>query len=124
MGFAESIINALIDMPDAPPQAKAMIGLIRSSKLRNEIYYDDDKMEYRRELLRHHVCDRIPPQLIMSKLGDVLDGVTRVSIEGLPYDWELVFDLKNVNPTPFFDDCKKYFNPRSLCRSSGMCSTE
>lgn len=111
--FAESLIDALNHMPDTPPSVKAMIGLVRSSTLRNEIYYDDDKMDEAPmpplEAVLPSVCHSMSPAMAkaVDGLGDVLDGVTGVSLEGLPYDWEVVLDLKHVNPSPVLDFCSQ-----------------
>merc|ERR1711972_872996 len=111
--FADSLIEAVTDCPGAPPAAKGMLELIRSSKLRNELYYDDEKMDAAPMPPLQHVlpkfCGSMSPAMAKASegLGDVLDEMKSVALEGLPYGWELIFDMKNVNPTPILDLCSK-----------------
>lgn len=121
--FSESIIKAMEDLPRIPPQVKTMFGLIRSSKMRNDIYYDDDEIKHTPILplyyfVVNYICLKFPRAVgeAAAGLGDVLDGVTSVTLEGLPYDWEMVFDLENVNPGPILEWCPKKYHHRDPCR--------
>lgn len=110
--FAESIIEALSHMPGLPPPAKAMLGLVRSSKLRNEIYYDDDTLENGVPLppVKHvlpGVCEGLSPKMAkdLKGLQDELAEVQQLVVEGLPYQWELNVDMKGINPGPLAEFC-------------------
>jgi len=110
--FAESMIDALSRMPGLPPPAKAMLGLVRSSKLRNEIYYDADTLENGVPLppvekVLPLVCQSVTPKIAkdLKGLQDELAEVQRLVVEGLPYQWELTVDMKGVNPGPLAAFC-------------------
>lgn len=111
--FAESIIDALSHMPGLPPPAKATLGLVRSSKLRNEIYYDDDHFEdvplppLKRVL--PGICHELSPKMAkdLKGLKDELAEVKQVVVEGLPYQWELTVDMNGINPGPIAEFCSK-----------------
>merc|ERR1712242_79574 len=112
--FAESMIVALSDMPGLPPPAKAMLGLVRSSKLRNEIYYDDDTLANvplpAVESVLPSLCQElaaVDPRGAkdLKGLQDELAEVQKLVVEGLPYQWELTVDMKGVNPGPLAEFC-------------------
>jgi len=114
--FAESMIVALSDMPGLPPPAKAMLGLVRSSKLRNEIYYDDDTLANvplpAVESVLPSLCQElaaVDPRGAkdLKGLQDELAEVQKLVVEGLPYQWELTVDMKGVNPGPLAEFCAK-----------------
>jgi len=121
--FMESIIDVLSQMP-LPPPAKATLGLVRSSKLRNEIYYDDDRLPgvplpKVEEILGkgadhgpgadHGVCSKISPKMAedLTGLQDELKEVQQAVLEGLPYGWEMTVDMTGVNPGPLAEFCAK-----------------
>jgi len=109
--FAESIIKALSDMPGLPPPAQAALGLWRSSKLRNEMYYDDKHLAglplppVKKILPR--VCEGLSPRMAkhMTGIKDELKEVQQVVVEGLPYQWEITVDMKGFNPAPLAEFC-------------------
>jgi len=109
--FAESMIEALSNMPGLSPPAKAMLGLVRSSKLRNEIYYDDDILANGVPLppikdVLPGACQELGPMAKHLKgLQDELAEVQQLVVEGLPYQWELTVDMKGVNPGPLAAFC-------------------
>jgi len=109
--FTESMMEALSHMPGLPPPAQAMLGLVRSSKLRNEIYYDDDTL-FNVPLppvkgVLPLVCEQLSPEMAkdMTGLQDELKEVRQVVVEGLPYQWEMTVDMKGVNPGPVAEFC-------------------
>lgn len=111
--FAESMIEALSHMPGLAPAEQAMLGLVRSSKLRNEIYYDDDTLANGVPLppaksVLPKFCQGLGPMAKhLEGLQDEFAEVQQLVVEGLPYQWELTVDMKGVNPGPLAAFCAK-----------------
>merc|ERR1711920_163867 len=110
--FADSIIDALSHMPGLPPPAQATLGLVRSSKLRNEIYYDDDHLAHGLPLppvarILPGVCHKLSPKMAkdLKGLQNELKEVQQAVIEGLPYGWEMTVDMTGINPGPLAEFC-------------------
>jgi len=111
--IADSLIAALSDMPGLPPQAQRMMGLFRSSKARNELHYDDDTVTQMGGTLppiKHllpQLCGAFEPGVAkeIGGWGELLEEVQGVLFEGLPYDWQLILEMKSLNPTPLLELC-------------------
>jgi len=110
--FADSLIEAVSKMPGLPPPARALVGLFRSTKLRNELYYDEDKLVQTHMVppTKHvlpKLCSGLPPNVAKASKGlaDLTDGISEVLFEGLPYDWELKVSFKDFDPSPIIAYC-------------------
>merc|ERR1712217_846843 len=96
------------------PAAQATLGLVRSSKLRNEIYYDDDHLAHGLPLppvarILPGVCHKLSPKMAkdLKGLQNELKEVQQAVIEGLPYGWEMTVDMTGINPGPLAEFCAK-----------------
>jgi len=110
--IADALIAFLAELDSPlPEEEKGLAGLFRSTKMRNELYYDKDKMMNFDMLppigkITGQVCGMLPPEVgkTLKKL-DELDEVTSVVLEGLPYKFKLALTMKNFKPTPIVEKC-------------------
>lgn len=113
--LAGSLVVAASDMPGLSRQQKVMVELVRSSKVHNEIYYDDGVIENDmqppplKDVLSGLCNNGPPPKLVedFKNMDDELAGCTQVAMEGLPYQWELVIDFKDFHPGRLMELCAK-----------------
>jgi len=107
--IADALVTFMSEL--VPPKEKAMTGLFRSTKMRNELYYDKDKMMNLDMLppmahITAQMCGMLPPEVGKTLKGlDELDEVVDVVLEGLPYKFKLQLTMKNFKPTPIVEKC-------------------
>jgi len=107
----DALMLSLADMPQAPPGAKAAVGLVRKSKIRTEMYYDKDTLPHALPLplvseLTGQGCSMLPPEVgkTLKSLTE-LDEVKSMVLQGLPYKLKLALTMKNFKPTPLVSSC-------------------
>jgi len=112
--FANTIFDAIAEMKGLGEQVGTMLKVLRMAKARDELYYSSDKevtaVAPPHQTLKdfvHMACSSVPGPIssALEGLGDVLEGVQKAVLEGLPYDWEVVTDFENVDPSPFLERC-------------------
>lgn len=103
--FASTIFEML--SPFLPPQQVGALKALRMAKVKNEIYYSSEE-----ELLGvlppapplkeevDRLCSMIPGPVASSlqNLDELMAGVSKLVLEGLPYGWEVVTAFKHYNP--------------------------
>jgi len=115
-GVANSLFEALADMDC--PETQTMAGylkLLRLVKSRDEVYYGSEEelaSAFGRRLptlnnALQQMCAGVPGEVSASLKGldQELAGLKSAAVRGLPYDWELDFDMQSMNPVPFLQHC-------------------
>mmetsp|Transcript_164509 Transcript_164509/g.399927 ORF Transcript_164509/g.399927 Transcript_164509/m.399927 type:complete len:361 (-) Transcript_164509:56-1138(-) len=105
--FANSIFELLANVPGFTAGKAGALQALKMARVRNEIFYSSEE-----ELLQvlppfpplkdviDQGCAQLPGQVSAALKGidKLMAGVSKVVLEGLPYDWEVVTDFKNFNP--------------------------
>lgn len=105
--FANSVFELLANVPGFTAGKAGALKALKMAKVREEIFYSSEE-----ELLQvlppfpplkdviNMGCAQLPGQVsaALKDIDKMMAGVSKVVLEGLPYDWEVVTDFKNFNP--------------------------